>query len=125
MARADKGPLAPAPLLDGQAGEVAQAVATWPGVIATAHWDLFDTSRIDGADFYVGDAELGHIHLDGAIHLATSPGLGAVLIAEGLARRFRYGEGWVCEDVERIGAAAAIALFRRNHDRIRRLETTG
>ena len=115
LARADKGIVAPPPVLDGSLGTVADAVAGWPGVSATAHWDLFDPTRVDGIDFYVGEAELGHIHLDGSIHLATSPELGAALVGEGLARPFRYQHGWVCATVGRIGAEAAIALFRRNH----------
>ena len=120
MARADKGPVKPPPALDGPLGTVADAVTGWPGVIATVHWDLFRPSRIDGIDFYFGEEELGHIHLDGSLHLATSPGLGQALIAEGLARAFRYQPGWVCEQVQSIGPDAAIALFGRNYDRLRR-----
>ena len=31
-----------------------------------------DGSRVEGIDFDVGEAELGNIHLDGSIHLATN-----------------------------------------------------
>ena len=85
---------------------------------ATAHWDLYDPSRVDGIDFYVGEQELGHIHLDGRLHLATSPDLGAALVAERLARPFRYGRGWVCEYVGNIGPDATVALFHRNYERL-------
>ena len=118
MARVDKGPVAPPPTLEGPLGAVADAVRGWPDVIATVHWDLYDPSRVDGIDFYVGEAELGHVHLDGSIHLATDPGLAATLVAEKLARPFRWGRGWVCESVARIGSDAAIALFRRNYERL-------
>ena len=118
MARADKGPIAPPPVLDGPLGTVAGVVTGWPGVTATAHWHLHDPSRIDGIDFYFGEQELGHIHLDGSLHLATSPGLGAVLVAEGLAHPFRYGRGWVCENVGNIGPDATVTLFRRNYERL-------
>ena len=77
MKRADKGPIAPPPALDGPLGLIAGAVANWPGVSATAHWDLYDPSRIDGIDFYVGVTELGHVHLDGSLHLATGSALDA------------------------------------------------
>lgn len=87
-------------------------------MVSTAHWDLYDSSRVDGIDFYLGEQELGHIHLDGSLHLATSRRLGSALIAEGLARPFRYGEGWVCEKIGRLGPTAAIALIRRNYDRL-------
>ena len=121
MARVDKGPIAPAPALDGPLGAVAKAVAAWPGISATSHWHLFDRSRVDGVDFYLGGDELGHLHLEGSLHLATSPSLGMALIAEGRAVRFPYQRGWVCADVNAIGEEAAIALFRRNYDAVRRL----
>lgn len=118
MLRADKGPVAPPPALAGSLGAVASAVAAWPGVKATTHWHLIDRTRVDGVDFYVGEAELGHLHVDGSLHLATSPALGQAMVAAGLARRFPYQHGWVCEDVETIGAQAAIALFERNYEAI-------
>ncbi|MEO7241770.1 MAG: luciferase family protein [Variovorax sp.] len=118
MLRADKGSIKPPPALAGTLDQVSGVVATWPGVTATAHWHLYDPSRVDGIDFYVADEELGHMHLDGSLHLATSPSLGKALVDEGLARPFPYQRGWVCEDVERIGPLAAIALFQRNYDEI-------
>ena len=120
LARADKGPLAPAPPLDGSLGIVADVVAGWPDVTASTHWELYRPTEVDGIDFYVGDEELGHIHLDGSIHLATSPTLGRSLIAAGLARPFRYQPGWVCEQVQGIGPEAAVALFRRNYESLTR-----
>lgn len=116
MARADKGPVAPPPALDGALGTVADAVAGWRGVISTAHWHLVHTTQLDGVDFYVGERELGHIHLDGSIHLATSPALGSALVAEGLARPFRFAHGWVEERISVIGPDAAIALFQCNYE---------
>lgn len=117
MPRANKGPLVAPPPLDGVMGTVAAAIARWPGVIATGHWDLNDATRIDGVDFYVGEDELGHIHLDGSIHLATNSSLGGSLVAEGLAFRFPYARGWVQHQMENLDASTAIALFKRNYDR--------
>ena len=118
MARADKGPVIPPPMLDGLLGAVADAVAGWPGVIATAHWGPFHPSRIDGVDFYVGEEELGHIHFDGSVHIATSPRLGKAIVAAGLARPFPWHRGWVHEQVQGIGPDAAVVLFRRNYERL-------
>lgn len=120
MKRSEKGPTEPAPALDGPLAAVAESISDWPDVITTAHWDLYDPSRLDGIDFYVAESELGHIHLDGSLHLATSPKLGESLIAEKLARPFPYARGWVCEKVDTIGPDAAIALFRRNYEMLRR-----
>lgn len=118
LKRSDKGPLAPAPVLAGSLGEVAQVISAWPDVLATSHWDLNDQTCLDGIDFYVADQELGHIHLDGSLHLATSPELGAAMIAQGLARRFPYASGWVCEKIDTIGSDAAVDLFPRNYERL-------
>lgn len=114
--RAEKGPLAPAPVLVGALKAVADEVASWAGIQATVHWHLFNRSQVDGVDFYCGEEELGHLHLDGMIHLATNRRLGATLIAEGTARPFRYQPGWVEAQSNDIGVRAAVALFRRNYD---------
>ena len=108
----------PAPALEGSLAKVADAVKKWPGVVSSVHWDLYSPTTVDGVDFYFGEQELGHIHLDGSIHLATSPKLGRALVAAGLAQPFRYQRGWVDERVQHIGPAAAIALFQRNYDRL-------
>ena len=116
--RASKGPIAPPPILNGIMATMAETIASWPGVVSTAHWHLYDRSRVDGIDFYVGEDELGHIHLDGSIHLATNPSLGESLISAGLAQQFPYGHGWVQAKVAKIGATAAVSLFRRNYERL-------
>ena len=118
LPRAKKGPVQPPPAIDGPLQAIVDVVAGWPGINTTVHWHLFDKSRVDGVDFYLADEELGHLHLDGSIHLATSPDLGAALISEGAARPFRYQQGWVEEQVRRIGPDAAVALFRRNYENL-------
>ena len=114
-----KGPLAPPPVLDEPLQAVADAVAAWPEVELTTHWRLGDQSRVAGIDVYVGRDELGHIHLEGSIHLATTPELGAMLVAEGLGRPFPWARGWTMASIGRLGVDAAVALFRRNYDRLR------
>jgi Family of unknown function (DUF5519) len=125
LPRAMKGPVQPPPTLGKPLQTIVDAVAGWPGVSTTVHWHLFDRSRVDGVDFYLEEEELGHLHLDGSIHLATSPRLGATLVAEGLAKPFRYQHGWVEEQVARIGLTAAVALFRRNYDDLHALACAG
>ena len=118
MPRSKKGPVVPPPVLNGVLAAVAENISAWPGVVATGHWTFYKPRQIDGIDFYVGDEELGHIHLDGDLHLATSPALAKAMIRNGLAKPFQYQEGWVHEYIQKIGAPAAIALFRSNYDRI-------
>ena len=119
LPRDAKGPLAAAPKLRGDLQTVSDAVASWADVEATTHWHFADQTRVDGVDFYVGDEELGHLHLDGSIHLATTPDLSKALIAEGLGTPFRYARGWTQGSVGHLGADGAAAFFRRNYDRIR------
>lgn len=83
----EKGPIKPAPLLAGPGQKTAEAIQSWPAIISATHWDLFNRSRVDGADFYVNDAELGHIHLNGEVHLAATEELGTALLQRGLASR--------------------------------------
>ncbi len=118
MSRANKGPIEPAPHLEEALQAVADIVSTWPNISATVHWNVFRPTQIDGTDFYVDEEELGHIHLDGYIHLATSLRFGAALIAEGRAEPFPYVEGWVQAKIAEVGQATAVALFRRNYDRL-------
>lgn len=119
LPRDAKGPLAPAPALKGDLQAVADAVASWGDVASTTHWHFADQSRVDGIDFYVGAEELGHLHLEGSIHLATTPALQAELVGEGLGSPFRYAKGWTQARVADLGVAGAVAMFRRNYDRLR------
>lgn len=125
MTRAMKGPIEAPPALGQPLQSIVDVVAAWPGVTATVHWHLVHRSQVDGVDFYLGEAELGHLHVDGSIHLATSPELGSTLVAEGAARPFRYLQGWVEEDARGIGQEAAVALFRRNYDELRSRDIGG
>lgn len=121
LALAQKGPIAPPPALGGPAARVALEVARWPGVVAATHWHLVRSSEVDGADFYIGGEELGHIHLDGEVHLASVSKLSAALVAAGYARPFRFAgsyAGWVEASIrEDADADAALFMFRLNYER--------
>ncbi|HMI96688.1 MAG TPA: luciferase family protein, partial [Micropepsaceae bacterium] len=84
-----KGEIRPPPKLKGPAQSVSLEIQSWPGVIAATHWFLYDRVQVDCADFYVGEKELGHIHLDGELHLAVTAGLRRQLIEAGRAAAFR------------------------------------
>ena len=88
----EKGPIEPAPVLAGPGRKTAETIQSWPAIIAATHWDLSNRTRVDGADFTrtdaVGEAELGHIHRIGEVHLATTTGLGLALLQRGLASPF-------------------------------------
>jgi hypothetical protein len=60
--------------------------------------------------------ELGHLHLNGSIHLATGAALGEAQLAERLAQPGLYQPSWGEEQVRRVGPDAAIIFFRRNYE---------
>lgn len=88
-------------------------------MIAATHWHLYRPSELDGADLYVGEDELGHIHLNGDLHLASSPALRRALVAHGLAKPFPFGgdDDWVLFHIGRPGdAEQAEWLLRLAYD---------
>jgi hypothetical protein len=92
-----KGRRVPPPILSSQLQPLSEEVQSWPDIIAATHWHLSGNGQVDGADFYRGGDELGHIHLEGDLHLALSPDLARALIAAKFAQRFPFAgcEEWV------------------------------
>ena len=115
-----KGEIRPPPKLKGPAQSVSLEIQSWPGVIAATHWFLYDRTQVDGADLYVGEKELGHIHLDGELHLCVTVGLRRRLIAAGLAEALPWAEDCVQAPISsRRDARNALWLFRLGYDRLR------
>ncbi len=114
-----KGEIRPPPRLKGPAQSVSLEIQSWPGIIAATHWFLYDRARVDGADFYVGEKELGHIHLDGELHLCVTIGLRRRLIEAGLAEALPWAEDCVQAPISnRWDARNALWLFRLAYDRL-------
>ena len=121
----DKGVIKPAPVLSKYPEQVSKSIQAWDGIISATHWNLYDLTQVDGADFYVDEKELGHIHLDGEIHLATNTALSSMLIKMKLAGKFPYGAGWVQYTITNSKTAAhALWLFRLNYDRLNGVPTS-
>ena len=109
----------PPPVLDAPFQDLSETVQSWPGVLAATHWHLSGNGQVDGADFYRDGEELGHIHLDGEVHLATSPAIARALIAAGAAERFPWaGAGeWATYRIRsEAGLRHAERLFRLSYD---------
>src|SRR5438445_4883518 len=90
-----KGKIRPPPKLKGPAQSVSLEIQSWRGVISARHWYLYDRRQVDGADFYVGEKELGHINLDGEWHLGLTAGLCRGLVYAGEPEGFPWGEVWL------------------------------
>jgi hypothetical protein len=85
------------PILNAFLQPLSEELQTWPEIVASTHWHLSRNGQVDGADFYRGEVELGHIHLDGDLHLALSPALAQALVATRLALPFPFAgcDEWV------------------------------
>ncbi len=122
MSLRQKGPIATLPTLDLPQQNTVAAVAKWDGIVAATHWHLHHKGEIDGADFYLGNFELGHIHLDGWVHLATNRCLRDPLVEAGFAQSFSYSgyEHWVRFAIKTdLDAKHATWLFKLNYRRLR------
>jgi hypothetical protein len=101
MKLSSKGRFQKPPVLKPRfAQALSESLASWQGVLARTHWQLGDETVIDGVDFYVGEEELGHIHLNGEAHIAIGPHIGRVLLKKNLAHRFPYSDEFVTFDVD-------------------------
>jgi hypothetical protein len=98
---------------------VSEEIQKWSNIISATHCDLCDKTKVDGADFYVGEKELGHIHLDGWVHLATNKELAQAMLKNKLAVKFPYAQNWVMFSIANIqNVKNAILLFQLNYDRL-------
>lgn len=96
MKLSEKGRFAPPPKLEPKfAQALSETLSSWSGVHARTHWQLGNESVVDGADFYVGEEELGHLHLDGDAHVAVGAALRNALVERGLARPFPWSREFV------------------------------
>jgi hypothetical protein len=126
MKLVEKGRHAAPPQLEGAAQRVSQTVGQWPGVKARAHWLLGDEGVVDGADFYFGDEEVGHIHLDSEAHIFVGRACADLLIKSGLARRFHWSrEVAVLTIRHQRDVSHALWLFELSYERCRGLDTAG
>jgi hypothetical protein len=119
MKLAEKGRFAPPPKLKGPAQKVSSTLAGWPGVLARTHWQQGDETVVDGADFYVGEDELGHLHLDGEAHIMMPARLASALIGAGLGVPLPWSRSAVVFAIRtEADIRHALWLFKLNRDRL-------
>lgn len=120
MKLSEKGRFAEPPRLPANAQTVSETLAEWPDVHARTHWLLGNEEEVDGADFYVGEEEIGHIHLGGEAHVAVGKKLGAALVAAGRAKPFRWSDAFVVFSIRTArDVTAALGLFELAYARRR------
>ena len=116
----NEGSLQPAPKLAGFAENVSAEIQSWPGIVAFTHWQLGNSTRVDGAEFHLENGgELGHIHLDGEFHLVMSKSLRARLVELKLAQPFVWQQAWVTASIASpADVSQAVWLFKLGYDRL-------
>ncbi len=120
MTLEEKGPIMPPPVLSKFPQQVSKDIQSWADITAATHWNLYRRTEPDGADFYIGKEELGHIHLDGEVHLAIGKALASLLIKYKLGNKFPYGNDWVTTPIESSqDVAHATWLFKLSYNRIK------
>ena len=119
----NEGVIQPAPALRGMAQEVSLELQKWDGMQAVTHWQLGNSEKVDGAEFHVNDKELGHIHLNGEMHLLLTKRLSRALIQNGLAEKFPWGAEWVQAPLSTESERErALWLFRLGYDHLRAVD---
>jgi len=115
----EKGKIVPPPILSTFPQMVSAEIQKWENIVSASHWYLYNRTQVDGADFYVGEEELGHIHMDGSIHLATNEALKKALLKNNLAAKFPYGNHWVqFRILTEKDVPKALFLFQVNYERL-------
>ena len=116
----EKGKIIPPPVLSKYPETVSKEIQQWAGIIAATHWEIWDRNQPNGSDFYVGEIELGHIHLDGSIHIPSTKQISQALIKEVLAQKFPYAADWIqFTIVDKKTAAHGLWLFKLHYDFLR------
>lgn len=113
----EKGKIIPPPVLSKYPEIVSKEIQQWAGIISATHWEIHNRNKPNGSDFYLGELELGHIHLDGSLHVPSTKKFSQALIKAGLAQKFPYAENWIQFSITDPGSAAhAIWLFKFHYD---------
>ena len=101
--------------------EISEAIErellSWPGVTAGTH-------RFGGREFRVGKREIGHLHGGRVADLPFTRAIRDELVSRGEVSPHHHlpDSGWVSFYLKSEGdIPVALALFRRNYDRLRAL----
>lgn len=94
--------------MENIAGRIEREVGSWEGVTVHEH-------RFGGAEFRLGNRELGHLHGDWA-DLPFTRRIREMLVDTGRATSHKFGvTGWVSRDLD----DETIELFRLSYERAR------
>ncbi|MBE7209448.1 MAG: DUF5519 family protein [Gluconacetobacter diazotrophicus] len=116
----NQGPIQAAPRLEDHAGMLASTVESWPGVAAFTHWQPGSPGVVDGAEFHVGDDELGHVHLDATAHILMGRTITSLLSRKSLGKPPSWSDAWITHPVRSpADVRHGVWLFQLAYDRLR------
>lgn len=119
MKLSEKGRHAPAPKLRPLAQRVVHELCTWTGLEGRTHWLLGDETVVDGADFHVGQDEVGHIHLESEAHVMLPARVVTALVRASLGAPFQWSRGVVVHRIAReADVEHAVWLFQLSYDHL-------
>ncbi len=91
------------------AARVTTEILSWPGVSQHEH-------RFGGAEFRLGNRELGHIHLEGWADFPFTARIREMLVETGRVTPHKFGvTGWVSRDLD--DPDEVVELFRLSYER--------
>ena len=107
--------------------EVMEEVRRWPGVEMRPHASAVTAGESDGVEFRLCGRQIGHLHLDCAVHLSLTKALKESVLEERLAEPLPMASssGWTMFNPMSAGdVARTIWLLRLNYIRLRRQRLT-
>ena len=119
MTLEEKGNIIPPPVLSKYPEMASIEIQQWENIISATHWEIHNNNKPNGADFYMKEHELGHIHLDGMLHVPSTKEISKALIQAKLAEKFIYAQNWVQFRIHNEATANhALWIFRLHYDRL-------
>ena len=119
MTLEEKGNIIPPPILSKYPEMASIEIQQWENIISATHWEIHNNNKPNGADFYMKAHELGHIHLDGMLHVPSTKEISKALIQAKLAEKFIYAQNWVQFRIQNEATANhALWIFRLHYDRL-------
>lgn len=94
-------------------------ICSWDGLLGRTHWHLGDETRVDGADYHVGQDEVGHIHLYAEAHVVLPVTVVSALVRTGLGTPFQWSRNVVVYGIDHeADVEHAVWLFRLAYDHL-------
>jgi hypothetical protein len=108
-------------LLNGWAQKTSIEIQSWEGIVSEPRGADSDLTQVTGVNFHFGEHEIGHIHLDGEIHVTLTKELSKAIVSAKIAQPFPWGDDAMiqCLITNEKSMEVALWLFRFGYDQLR------